>query len=314
MSSASADRAQFVLAVESDNAQKHSLPKYFCTYGNEAQAKDVFIWEAARATTAAPGFFASVSINGVNHSDGKHSPCRTTINAPFPYAGSARRTATHVLCVGLGFNDSAEQLELELRHVFIPQPIKVLVSLRTGHVNPISMNLSKKAKEHPFGKLSTAWRLRNALVHLVTNTEAAHARLGLHYQDSQNYLRFNVGGGLGSQVLNEWGKIPHIVSRTQDYLRLWKTRQAIKRAAGMLVLTEADVILEDNSLVEPDLQCGDNVDGFALTAETVAAVSAVLQGLAMTTLAIFVRVNPQLLNGNHMAEQSPPPVQHWQWC
>lgn len=84
----------FVLAVESDNVQKHGLLKRFRTYGNEAQAEDVFIWEAARVTSAAPGFFAPVSINGVNYSGGgKHSPCRTTINAPFPYAGSARRTA-----------------------------------------------------------------------------------------------------------------------------------------------------------------------------------------------------------------------------
>ena len=60
------------------------------------------------------------------------------------------------------------------------------------------------------------------------------------------------------------------------------------------MLTEADVILEDQRLVGSDLQCGDNVDGFALTAETVAAVSAVLQGLAMTTFGTFVLVNPHL--------------------
>lgn len=117
-----------------------------------------------------------------------------------------------------------------------------------------------------------------------------------------------MGSGLGSQVLNEWDKIPDVVSRIQDYLHLWKTRQVINWAAGMLVLTEADVIPKDKRLVETDLQCGDNVDGCALTAETVAAVSAVLQGLVRTTFGTFVVVNPQRLDGNLTAEQSPPPI------
>ena len=58
------------------------------------------------------------------------------------------------------------------------------------------------------------------------------------------------------------------------------------------MLTELDVISEDKRLVKPDLQCRDNVDGFALTVETGAAVSAVQQGLATTTFVTFVVVNP----------------------
>ncbi|MCJ1426169.1 hypothetical protein MMC29_004071 [Sticta canariensis] len=272
-----------------ERSHKHGLPKHFHTYGNEAQAEDVFIWETARATTAVPGFFAPVSINGVNYTDGgKHSPCRTIINAS-------------------DFNNPAEQLELELRHIFGPQPIKIFASLGTGHVNPINMNLSKNAKEHPFGKVCTAWTLPNALVHLVTNTKAADARLGLCCRDSQNYLRFNIGGGLGSQALNEWDKIPDVVSRTQDYHCLWKTRQAIKRAAGMLVLTEADLIPEDKRLVEPDLQWRDNVDGFA-------RFSAVLQGLAMTTFGTLVVVNPQLFRWQSYGRAIPSSYPNWQRC
>ncbi len=86
-------------------------PQRFRTYqGLPNQAPDCKIWEAARATTAAPTFFKAIKITG----PGGFGP--------------------DYVDAGLGFNNPAKEVRDEAKELFGPnRRIGVLVSIGTGH-------------------------------------------------------------------------------------------------------------------------------------------------------------------------------------
>ena len=192
------------------------LLKSYSIEGTEVQCSIV---QAARATTAAPTFFAPASIGLNKYIDG-----------------------------GIGYNNPAEQAILEARRIWPSRPIGCLVSLGTGKNIPISgqSRLTKQVgrvvgtfiqtfASHTAEKLIVAKYCTN----LATNCQAIHLHLLEHNQLAKGrfkdrYYRFNVEYGAVGIELNEWEKQPAISALTNAYLDDPSEKRRLKDCAILL--------------------------------------------------------------------------------
>ncbi|KAF3179444.1 hypothetical protein TWF751_000297 [Orbilia oligospora] len=188
----------FVVAVKSQNID--GGPKLFRTWGQRAIDEQVRIWEAVRATSAAPTFFKPMNINGVEYSDG-----------------------------GLGYNNPAMLTYLEVVQTYGKGfPIKCFISVGTG----ASANIKIRDNE---GLGTYTIDLLNFLKDLATNTRRAHHEVKELLQFSNNYFRFEVGKDLGSRVgMDRHDLLGVIQSDTEDYLNSRDGRDSVRRAAGAM--------------------------------------------------------------------------------
>ena len=176
------------------------LLKSYSIDGTEVQCS---IIQAARATTAAPTFFAPAPIGLNLYIDG-----------------------------GIGSNNPAEQAILEARRIWPSRPIGCLVSLGTGKNVPISgESRTTQQLGRVFGTVMqtfashTAEKLTVAkyCTKLATSCQAVHLHLLEHNQLAKGrfkdrYYRFNVEYGAVDIELNEWEKQSVISARTDAYL------------------------------------------------------------------------------------------------
>ena len=146
------------------------------------------IWEAARATSAASGFFDPISI-------GKHGQ--------------------EYVDAGLGCNNPVQEVWTEAQDIWSPGEddlatlVKCFISIGTG--NPGTSPI----EDGPI-KIFT-----KTLKDIVTETENTaetfiRSHQGLFFQ--QRYFRFNVDQGLQSVGLEEYKKENEIVSATSRYM------------------------------------------------------------------------------------------------
>jgi hypothetical protein len=119
------------------------------------------IWEAGRATAAAPTYFKAIRI-----------PC-----------GSP--TAARYVDGGIGFNNPAEMLVEEAMRIFPGRPIACIVSIGTGQMGPASL-----AEEGKSPKIIPT-DVIDILVSSVTRGEQVHHRLDERFppRSSTTYLR-----------------------------------------------------------------------------------------------------------------------------
>jgi len=163
----------FVVAVQADNVN-NGKPLHIRTYQpgepeNEPILKTCKIWEACRATTAAPSYFDPMKIDGAHYQDG-----------------------------GLGHNNPACLLKAEAEVEFgRDTPIACTLSIGTGLVPMLDL----RDKTSIRGVLSGS--LRSGLLTLVTNTQQHHllARKLFNSGNPGCYFRFNVGEKLADK---EW--------------------------------------------------------------------------------------------------------------
>ncbi|RVD80815.1 uncharacterized protein DFL_008705 [Arthrobotrys flagrans] len=188
----------FVVAVKSQNID--GVPKLFRTWGKKAIDEQVRIWEAVRATSAAPTFFKPVNINGIQYFDG-----------------------------GLGYNNPAMLTYLEVVQTYGKGfPIKCFISVGTG----ASPNVQIRDNE---GLGTYTLDLLKFLKDLATNTRRAHHEVKELLQFSNNYFRFEVGNDLGSRVgMDRYDLLNFVESETEDYLNSWDGRGNVHRAAGAM--------------------------------------------------------------------------------
>ena len=173
------------------------------TYNTDtADAFSGRIWEAARATSAAPTFFQPIIINGVKYGDG-----------------------------GTGWNNPTAEAIAEAHHIWPGRPIGCLLSLGTGleKANQLSDGndeLSEEFWRSLLKKLApqASFQLEVAkyCVASLTSCEKIHRDVSEKYPDriipNGNYFRFNVPQGMSKIGLEEWKKIGDIVALTEDYV------------------------------------------------------------------------------------------------
>lgn len=178
---------RFVCAVPGDN---WAHPRLFRTYKvPKNPSADCKIWEAARATTAAPTFFKGIEISG---------------------GGGIKE---RFIDAGVKCNNPAKQVVEEARNLFGDKRRLVVISIGSGHPGVIGL-----PKPDAFQRILPV-QLMKALANIATDCEEVATELEKQYDKlPDTYLRFNVTHGAGQVSLEEWKKISEVITHTRSYL------------------------------------------------------------------------------------------------
>ena len=215
----------FVVAKTAADA--NARPTVFRTYsGKQIQPSECLIWQAARATSAAPTFFMPMKID-------RPRPAITYVDG------------------GLGHNNPAEVALDEARRIWPDCSQVGLVSIGTGRPKANSILLSDGAESDPLvqesflddlksyipKRATQAWniaknsasgvkalmKMGSALAKLATNSEEVHQRVRKQSRFSDTgrfpYFRFNVPRDVGDIGLGEWNRSDELGSLTSNYMK-----------------------------------------------------------------------------------------------
>ncbi|KAI9835331.1 MAG: hypothetical protein M1819_002475 [Sarea resinae] len=186
----------FVCAIAASDLQ----PRLFRTYRvRENPSANCRIWEAARATSAAPTFFKRISIGEEGH------PMEEFIDA------------------AVGYNNPANLVLEEAKNVFgSAKPIRCVVSVGTGHPGTVGL-----ARPDAFQKILPT-KLIQVLKQTATECEQTASLISKRFKDFEDfYFRFNVEHGAEGVSLEEWNKMGEMQGFTKTYLSNVSVTKAI---------------------------------------------------------------------------------------
>lgn len=197
----------FVCAVPAHNVKSvHHLRSYDI---RENALPDCRIWEAARATTAAPTFFKSMEIDN------------NGIKTPY-YDG------------GLGHNNPTRRVVTEARAAFRePQrDIACIVSIGTGFPRVTDIPEPSRLK-----RPTIMYEAVMALKSIATDCEVTAEECEAMYLDRKDYyFRFSVEQGMQDVTLEEWKKIPDVKTHTTAYLSGPRVSQQLDTLVKILIM------------------------------------------------------------------------------
>ncbi|KAH6707901.1 hypothetical protein BKA61DRAFT_558549 [Leptodontidium sp. MPI-SDFR-AT-0119] len=179
----------FVCAVPA--RQVNSSPRLFRSYISRDPCYNPTIWEAARATSAAPGFFKRISI-------GEPGVKEDFVDGALGYNNPVQLAVQEAI---LGYDPDTK--------------VACIVSIGTG-----------KTRLAGFEKPSLLQRvipidLIKTLATMATSSETASKILEERYRNCPGlYHRLNVETGLTEIALGEWEKLSEVKTHTLAYLRL----------------------------------------------------------------------------------------------
>jgi len=187
------------------------------TYDTDtADAFPARIWEAARATSAAPTFFHPITINGVKYDHG-----------------------------GTGWNNSTAEALAEANRIWPSRSIGCLLSLGTGLEEAIQLSegddelFSRSLLQKLAPQASFQLEVAKYCVASLTSCEKIHREVSEKYPDritpNRNYLRFNVPQGMSKIGLEEWKKVGDIIALTEDYMDHGEMLERKKTIARVLL-------------------------------------------------------------------------------
>ncbi|KAJ7690005.1 acyl transferase/acyl hydrolase/lysophospholipase [Mycena olivaceomarginata] len=193
---------RFVCAM---NAANMSLPVLFRTYNtSDYPAMDCTIWQAGRATSAAPTFFKQIKIglSGIEEAfvDG-----------------------------GIGHNNPTASLLSEAKVLFPHHRIACIISLGTGQSHTISIpKLSQLNRFLPFDVV-------RAIQEIATDCEKEHQSFANRFNGIANfYFRFNVEQGMQNIQLNQWERLGDVAANTRQYIQSQLVTNRLADAAKSL--------------------------------------------------------------------------------
>lgn len=164
------------------------LPRMLSTY--DPNDRTTRIWEALRATSAAPTFFEEMQFG---------TPKVTYLDG------------------GVGFNNPCAEVDYAAKALWEGRSIGVIVSVGTGLQSLTSVK--KMATWLPFG-LGTDISLATALAGMATSTARVDNEMRRMYNNSDTkYYRFDVDRGLANISLEQWMKEDEMASLTEQYMQ-----------------------------------------------------------------------------------------------
>ncbi|KAJ7852232.1 hypothetical protein B0H13DRAFT_2284387 [Mycena leptocephala] len=196
-------REFFVCAM---NAANMSLPVLFRTYNTTNNpAIDCTIWQAGRATSAAPTFFKQIRIGppGIEEAfvDG-----------------------------GMGQNNPIAAMLLEAQVVFPDHQIACIISLGTGQPHTIKIPTPSLLKR------LVPLDVIEAIKGIATDCEKQHQLSARHFDPVPHvYFRFNVERGMQDIQLNQWERLGDVAANTRQYLLSHPTQNQLVDAVKSLV-------------------------------------------------------------------------------
>lgn len=167
---------------------KHAvgLPKLFLT--NDPNDKETRVWQALRATSAAPTFFEEMTF-GV--------PRITYIDG------------------GLGYNSPCVEIDAQAKSIWEGRAVGCIVSIGTGLQTIPDIQSTGWLPFRLHNDLSTA----AAIVQMATSTTRVDNEMQRMYRDTETeYYRWDVDTGLGGISLEQWMKEDEMASATQRYM------------------------------------------------------------------------------------------------
>jgi len=182
-------------------------PRRFRTYPVRALASaNCRIWEAARATTAAPTFFKRIAI------------------------GEEGQAREEFVDGGLKCNNPAIQVLQEARNIFgNDRLVRCLVSLGTGHPGTIGL-----AKPDAFQRFLPT-ELIDVLKEITINCLETANVLSDRFKDVEKfYFRFDVSHGNERISLEEWRKVGELTTHTKNYMAGVPVVRAIDEVVDIL--------------------------------------------------------------------------------
>ena len=143
------------------------------------------IWEAARATSAAPTIFAPITIDDIRYGDG-----------------------------GTGWNNPTKEAIAEVHNIWPARKVGCLISIGTGLEEPLQLNDDKPEKipqmvsvilQKTSSKLLHVAAVAEYCVRCLTSCELVHREVAEHYERfTSEYFRLNVPSGVSKIGLDEW--------------------------------------------------------------------------------------------------------------
>ena len=178
-----------------------SIPHRFRSYPvRKHQTFDCKIWEAARATSAAPTFFKRIEIGELGISK--------------PYVDG-----------GMGCNNPIIQVLEEAHLIFPSRKVACIISIGTGQAQTIIIPKSGRLRQVlPLDVVS-------AIKGIATDCERSAQDVAQRFQGIPNvYFRFNVEQGMQRIGLAEWDRLREVATHTRQYTRMKEVDQKLDAA------------------------------------------------------------------------------------
>ena len=185
----------FVLAMSSLNMNAR-IPRLFRTYhAPKYPSPNCTIWEAVRASSAAPTFFEHIVIDGEPFVDG-----------------------------GMGCNNPVEQVLQEADLMFPHRHVACIISIGAGQAWTIGI-------PKPGRKLQVV----NALRKIATDCEASAQIAARRFERTPGvYFRFTVEQGLQEVRLEQWERLDEVRAHTGQYIRMADVDQKLDAAVASI--------------------------------------------------------------------------------
>jgi Patatin-like phospholipase len=187
------------------------------SYGTrDADPFHASIWQAGRATSAAPTFFAPIEIDDVLYGDG-----------------------------GTGWNNPTKEAIAEADNIWPDRPIGIIISIGTGLEKALELkdeptqltSLAKLFLENTSPKNAFKLAVAEYAVRCLTSCEMVDREIAerpdRHVLDG-NYFRLNVPQGMGAIGLAEWDKLKQMIALTNRYMDHGEMRQRKRKMANLL--------------------------------------------------------------------------------
>jgi predicted acylesterase/phospholipase RssA len=199
-------------------------PRLFRTYlAPKYPTFNCKIWEAARATSAAPTFFERIIIGLPGTSE--------------PYLDG-----------GMGCNNPIKQVLEEAEAQFPGRHVACVVSIGTGQSRPREIprpNLIQRV--FPLTVVE-------AIQQIATDCERSAQEIALRFQNTPNfYFRFNVEQGLQDIGLANWERLDKVTTHTGQYIRMPDVDKQLGLAVAAIHGRQRVVATEKLSTVVADL-------------------------------------------------------------
>jgi hypothetical protein len=186
-------------------ANNMGTPSLFRTYSvDKYESIDCAIWEAARATSAAPTFFKRIFIG------------TPPLDEPF-------------IDAGLGCNNPVKQILIEAERIFADKYIACIISIGTGQVTTTSL-----PSPSLFNKVIPL-DVAEVLAKISTECQATAGDAEMRFRRIANaYFRFNVEQGMQNVTLAQWERLGEVKTHTEQYLRQGKVDEMVSAAVKAL--------------------------------------------------------------------------------
>ena len=218
-------------------------PTILRSYNVEGVSKSkCAIWEAARATTAAPSFFKPMKIDNpppaimyIDGGLGYNNPARLALVEAQRIWNSKKREIC-LVSIGTGQRSAVsivDESQLESNLEIQCSLFKVVQSSLSAFASK-TIPYWDTAKNIPPG-LHALLKMAVALTSIATNPEAVHNELQREADDQFPYFRFDVERNVGDIGLEDWKKLEALATHTKAYMNTYDVEKKKIMCAKCLI-------------------------------------------------------------------------------